>query len=803
MTAFVKFYEDGLIYRENRLVNWSCTLRSTISDLEVDHITIEGKKKLKVPGYEKMIEFGELVKFAYKVNDSEKGEDDEIIVATTRIETMIGDTAVAIHSKDPRYTHLHGKTVKHPFRNENIPIICDDELVDMNFGTGAVKVTPAHDPNDYLCGKRNGLKFINILNDDGTFNENTGKYNTMKRYDVRYIILKDLEELKLLRGRESHSMVLAKCSRSNDIIEPVLKPQWWVNCETLAKTALDAVENGDIQLIPENPHRSTWKHYLSNIQPWCISRQLWWGHRIPAYRITFNDASREPLPEEKSWVVAMSEEEAFKKVQEKFADLKREDFELKQDDDVLDTWFSSGLFPIGVFGWPDNTVDLQRFYPTSLLETGRDILFFWVMRMVMMCTHFTGKLPFKQVFLHSMVRDAHGEKMSKAKGNVIDPIDVIEGITLDELHEKLMHGNLSESEITQAKAGQVRDFPKGISECGTDAMRFALCSYTSQGTDINLDIAKVVSIRNFCNKIWNAIKFGLVNLGEGYVAPPSVQLTGNERKEELWILSRLSQLVKVAEEGWRTYDFFKITDAINNFWVDELCSFYLESTKVVLQGNNEELKATTRATLYNCYEVGLRLLHPLMPFVTEELWQRLPRRQSDKSSIMISPYPSTKDFNQYIDESLENETKLIEEIIHNIRSMRASYNIPQKTLTDTLIRVTDEHLKQSILSFFPTIKVLAFANSLEFTEEPTRKGSSVKIISPQCSVLLNLEGIVDIAAEIKKLQNLLQGVEKSKEKLVASISNPLYSSTPEAKQLEDRKKVQLFSPLFLTLLQYT
>ena len=446
----------------------------------------------------------------------------------------------------------------------------------MGFGTGAVKVTPSHDPNDYQCGKRNNLEFINILNDNGTLNDNCGKFSGKRRYDVRYELLKELEQLNLLRGRENNKMVLSKCSRSGDIIEPVLKPQWWVNCDELAKNALDAVNSKEITIIPDRPHEGTWRHYLSNIQPWCISRQLWWGHRVPAYRVSIGG---NVLPDDQGWVVGRSIEEAKQRAIEKFKDVNPDEITLSQDEDVLDTWFSSGIFPIGVFGWPDNTADLQAFYPTSLLETGYDILFFWVMRMVMMCHALTGILPFSKVYLHTLVRDAQGRKMSKSLGNVIDPIDVIEGITLEDLHNSLLNGNLSASEIETAKKNQKKDFPNGISECGTDAIRFALCDFTLAGRDINMNINQVVVYRNFCNKLWNATIFLLRNIGADYKPPSSFSLSPQSGIAERWIVSRLHQAARTVDEGWKSFEFSGCTRSIFNFILNEFCSVFLELTK--------------------------------------------------------------------------------------------------------------------------------------------------------------------------------------------------------------------------------
>jgi valyl-tRNA synthetase len=508
--AFVRLHEQGLIYRSSRLVNWSCSLKSAISDIEVDKVEVPGRTFLSIPGYQDKVEFGVLVKFAYKVEDT----NEELVVATTRVETMLGDTAVAVHPKDPRYAHLHGKFVKHPFADRRLPIVCDD-FVDMDFGTGAVKITPAHDPNDYECGQRLNLPFITIFSDDGYVIGNYGKFTGMKRFDARKAVLEALKELGLYKETVNNPMVVPICSRSKDVVEPLIKPQWYVKCDEMAADATEAVKSGELKIIPE-VHQKIWFHWMEGIRDWCVSRQLWWGHRIPAYMVRYKDPAKEPanLAEEDRWIVARSLEEAEQKAQEKLK-VDKSEISLHQDEDVLDTWFSSGLFPFSVFGWPDQTQELQLFYPTTLLETGHDILFFWVARMVFFGQKLLGKLPFKEVFLHPMVRDAHGRKMSKSLGNVIDPMDVITGIALEGLHQQLLDSNLDPKEIEKAKAGQRQDYPNGIPECGTDAMRFALCAYLSQARDINLDINRVQGYRFFCNKLWNATKFALMYLSTG------------------------------------------------------------------------------------------------------------------------------------------------------------------------------------------------------------------------------------------------------------------------------------------------
>mmetsp|Transcript_23836 Transcript_23836/g.36767 ORF Transcript_23836/g.36767 Transcript_23836/m.36767 type:complete len:705 (+) Transcript_23836:54-2168(+) len=436
--AFNRFHEDGLLYRQRRMGNWSCALKSAISDIEVDYIELEGRTFLNVPNHKGnpkdpkgRYEFGTLTEFAYPIIDG-KTEDEKIIVATTRLETMLGDTAVAVHPEDPRYKHLHGKFVLHPFTDRKIPIICDSELVDMEFGTGAVKITPAHDPNDYQCGMRHKLEFITVLTEDGAMAENCGQFAGMMRYDARIAVEEALKENGLYVDKKPNKMRLGLCSRSKDVLEPMITPQWYVNCSGMAKRSVDAVKNGDLKIIPEE-HEKTWFYWLENIQDWCVSRQLWWGHQIPAWFATtveeVGSISKNDMDNNDRWIVARNEEEALVKAAEKLQ-TDPSNIKIERDEDVLDTWFSSGLFPFSVMGWPDNTADLKAFYPTSLLETGLDILFFWVARMVMMGLQLTDTLPFHTVYLHAMVRDKDGRKMSKSLGNVIDPLEVINGCTL-------------------------------------------------------------------------------------------------------------------------------------------------------------------------------------------------------------------------------------------------------------------------------------------------------------------------------------------------------------------------------------
>ncbi|KAK4877421.1 hypothetical protein RN001_009927 [Aquatica leii] len=768
--AFVRLHEEGVIYRSNRLVNWSCSLKSAISDIEVDKIELSGRTMLTIPGYKEKVEFGVLVSFAYPVVDS----DEKIIVATTRIETMLGDTAVAVHPEDERYTHLHGKFVKHPFCNRQLPIVTDD-FVDRNFGTGAVKITPAHDPNDYEVGLRHNLPFLTILDDSGNIQGDCGRFTGMKRFQARKEVLKDLKEKGLYIETTNNPMVVPMCSRSKDVVEPMLKPQWYVNCNEMAKNAADAVRTGELKLIPEM-HTKTWFHWLEGIRDWCISRQLWWGHRVPAYFVTVNDAS---IPagqksDNEYWVSGRSQEEALAKATAKFK-VPSAKISLEQDDDVLDTWFSSGLFPFSIFGWPDDTDDLKAFYPGSLLETGHDILFFWVARMVFFGQKLLGKLPFKEVYLHPIVRDAHGRKMSKSLGNVIDPMDVINGISLEELHDQLLDSNLDPKEIDKAKLGQKQDYPDGIPECGTDALRFALCAMC-QGRDINLDILRVQGYRFFCNKIWNATKFSLSYLSADFQLPSDDKLIGSESLTDKWMLSRLSSAIADVNRGFENYEFSLITTSIYNLWLYDLCDVYLEHLKSVFASNDQHAIKAAQATLYRTLNCGLRLLSPFMPFITEELFQRLPRSSDEIKkipSICVSSYPEVKNYN-WRNEDIEAEMEFAQKIAKSIRSTRSDYNLPNKTKTEAYIKC-EESYKDLVTNYIPILQTLAYCSKIQVGGEAPL-GCTIITVSDKCEVHLLLKGLIDPSKELAKLQKKLTFLEGTESKLKQTINSSDYSS---------------------------
>ncbi|KAL5011505.1 hypothetical protein ScPMuIL_010056 [Solemya velum] len=783
--AFVRMHEMGLIYRSVRLVNWSCTLNSAISDIEVDKKELTGRTFLPVPGYTDKVEFGVLVSFAYKVENS----DEEIVVATTRIETMLGDTAVAVHPEDDRYKHLHGKSVKHPFFDRKLPILCD-QFVDMAFGTGAVKITPAHDPTDYEVGVRHSLPFLTIFDDKGFISAEC-KFSGMKRFDARKAVLDGLKEKKLYRGTQDNPMVVPFCSRSKDVIEPLLKPQWYVDVKDMSSNAVKAVRDGELKIIPDI-HVKTWYQWLENSRDWCISRQLWWGHRIPAYFVKVDDPSV-PAGQDidgEYWVCGRTEDEARQKAAEKFK-VPAEKISLKQDEDVLDTWFSSGLFPFSIFGWPDKTPDLEAFYPGTLLETGHDILFFWVARMVMMGQTMMGKLPFTEVYLHAMVRDAHGRKMSKSLGNVIDPLDVIHGITLENLHERLLDGNLEEKELDKAKAGQKIDYPSGIPECGTDALRMGLISYTAQGRDINLDVLRIQGYRFFCNKLWNATKFALRSLGEDFKPTPTTELSEQAKEMDRWILSRLSNAVDLCNVGFENYDFPVATTACYNFWLYELCDWYLEYMKPIINGDDEGAKTVTRNILYTCLDTGLRLLHPIMPFVTEELFQRLPRRtDKEPASVCVTPYPERQQY-CWRKSDLESDVEFVQTVVRTIRSMRADYNLTPKMKADVYVKCSDEDTANILKRYTDLIQTLSGSSAVHIlVNRSPPEGCAFQTVSAKCETHLLLKGLIDIGKEISRLDSKKDRLGSQLKKLTDTSSMVDYSNkVPEDVQKQNSEKM--------------
>ncbi|GAB1312199.1 Valine--tRNA ligase, mitochondrial [Madurella fahalii] len=764
LEAFCRLHKEGYIYRSNRLVNWCTQLNTAISGLEVETKEITGRTLLSVPGYDKKVEFGVLTFFKYPID----GTDQTIEVATTRPETMLGDSGIAVHPDDARYAHLVGKSARHPFTDRLLPIVAD-KYVDPEFGTGAVKLTPAHDFNDYNLGKAHNLEFINILNEDGTLNSNAGKFAGQKRFDARYHVVEELTKLGLFVKKEPNPMKIPLCEKSKDVVEPLIKPQWWVRMKELAEAALEVVENGEIKIMPESANKS-YKRWLSNINDWCISRQLWWGHRIPAYLVVF-DGEDSTETDASEWIVAKSEDEARAIAEAKFGSKK---FHLEQDPDCLDTWFSSGLWPMATLGWPNTeSPDFKNFFPTSLLETGWDILFFWVARMIMLSVKLTGTVPFKEVYCHSLIRDSEGRKMSKSLGNVIDPLDIISGIELESLHAKLRVGNLQEDEVARATKYQKAAFPNGIPECGADALRFALVSYTTGGGDINFDIKVMHGYRRFCNKVWQASKYVLGKLPESFV--PVAQLdVAKLSVPERWILHRMNSAVKDINGALEAREFSRSTRLLYQFFYDELCDVFIENSKSILSDGTPEEQHSVQQTLFRALDTSLRLMHPFMPFITEELWQRLPRQEGDTTpTITLAPYPEYDAGLDFHADALDYELGL--RCARGIRSLAAEYGI--RADGRAYVKAATANSQANASAQLPAIKALCGKGidevhliGPEVGKDALPRGCAVFVISSDIAVLLEVGSrITDVDAEIVKLRSKLQksrtAAEKSRELL--------------------------------------
>ena len=748
--TFVQLHDEGYIYRSNRLVNWCCRLNTALSNLEVDNKELEGRTLLDVPGYERKVEFGVITHFKYPLD----GSDKTIEVATTRPETMLGDTGIAVHPDDPRYKDFVGKTATHPLvPDRKLPIVADT-YVDMDFGTGAVKLTPSHDPNDFNLGKKYNLEFINILNDDGTMNQNTGSFAGQRRFDARYSVIQALEEKGLYVKKENNAMKVPICSRSGDVIEPLMKPQWWMKMEEMSAAALEAVKDGRIKIKPESAEKNYYS-WLSKPQDWCLSRQLWWGHQIPAYRVKFED---EDASAEETWVTGRNPEEAERRAAQKFSGRK---YTLVRDEDVLDTWFSSGLWPFSTLGWPDKTPDFEKLFPTSILETGWDILFFWVARMIIFSLKMTGQIPFKEVYCHSLIRDSEGRKMSKSLGNVIDPVDILEGIPLEGLHKKLLEGNLDPKEVKNAEKYQKTAFPQGIPECGADALRFSLNQYTTGGGDINFDIRTMAGYRRFCNKIYQATKYVLGKLPEQYTPPASGKPTGKESLAEKWILHKLTTTARDVHTALENREFSHSTQIVYKYFLEHLCDVYIENSKSIIQDGTPEEQKSAVDTLYTAIDGGLTLFHPFMPFITEEMWQRLPRRPGDDTpSIMMAAYP------QYAaalaSTEAEQDYDLVLSCAQGIRSLFATTGIKEAGTAYVQAYDNSAHATASAQeSAIRTLSGRALSNLIIMKpNEEKPSGCLVFPVGTKAAVWVHVEGRINVTEEISKAEKRLNEVKK-------------------------------------------
>uniref|UniRef100_A0A8V5GZV4 Valine--tRNA ligase, mitochondrial n=1 Tax=Melopsittacus undulatus TaxID=13146 RepID=A0A8V5GZV4_MELUD len=748
--AFVRLHEAGLIHRDRRLVTWSCALCSALADVEVEPRSLTGPTALRVPGCPHPITFGLLVTFAYPVDG---GDGLELPVATTRPETMLGDVAVAVHPEDPRYTHLHGRRVRHPFTGQLLPIVTDPS-VEPTRGTGAVKVTPGHSPHDLVLARAHGLPLLSVIGDDGTMCPPGGGWlQGVHRFEARDKVVAALAELGLHRGTQDHAMTLPMCSRSGDVVEYLLKSQWFLRCQEMAARAREAVTSGHLQLIPKF-HEKNWKTWMDNVGDWCLSRQLWWGHRVPAYRVQ----GPPPAPPGGHWVVARSEPEA-RAAASRLLHCPPEELQLQQDPDVLDTWFSSALFPFAALGWPQETPDLQRFYPTTVLATGSDLLFFWVARMVLLGQQLTGCLPFTQVLLHSLVRDSYGRKMSKSLGNVIDPRDVIAGASLQELQQRLHTKVLDPHELRVATEGQRLQFPQGIPECGADALRMFLCSHNVHGDSIRVAAGTALTHRHFCNKVWHGVRFVLRAL-EPHCDPQRPEECCPRVAMGRWVLGRLLQAVGACTRHMEALEPHGALGAIQHFWTRSFCDVFLEAAKGLLQ--DPVTAPDTRQTLLCCVDVGLRLLAPFAPFLSEELWQRLPRAPPVPPSIALAPFPDASSLAHWHCPTVEREVGAMLEVVRAVRALRDTLRLGAAR-PPVAVQCPAE-TRDWLEPLGPTLRTLAQAGPLKLL--PLGAGPEPGLgwvkapAGPDTHVLLCLQGLVEPVAARAQLRSRSLGLQR-------------------------------------------
>ncbi len=745
--VFIKLYDEGLIYRGNRLVNWDIKLQTAISDLEVKNI----EKK------------GFLYHIKYKIKNSNK----DITVATTRPETLFGDSAICVNPNDNRYKDFIGKEAIVPILNNPIPIIADEEI-DIEFGTGCVKITPAHDFNDYRLGKKHDLEFINILHKDGRFNDNVGPIFVNKNiHESRPIVIEELKKMESLHKVEEYKTTLPIGERSGEIVEPLLTDQWFMKMDGLAKPAIEAVKKSNIKFVPKNWEK-IYFNWLNNIEDWCISRQIWWGHRIPAWYDNNGTA-----------YVGGSENE----VRQKYS--LTEKITLSQDHDVLDTWFSSSLWPFTTMGWPEKTDELRKYYPTSVLVTGFDIIFFWVARMVMMGIKFLDKVPFKTIYIHGLVRDSEGKKMSKSIGNVIDPIDIIDGINLEKLIDKRIN-SLVQPKLKNKIIKKTKDeFPNGISPYGADALRFCFCALASTGRDINFDLKRIEGYRNFCNKLWNASRFV-------YISSKDYDFNNKINFEKLttyekYIIIRLDELVTEYKRHCTSYRFDLMANSLYSFIWNEYCDWYLEIAKIEIEQGNEY----TKNVLIYILQIILKLCHPIIPYITEEIWKEMIKFDYTADKILMNAkFPSQQKV--FKDESITSEVELLKKLVNVIRKTRSDLNVHPRTLIDIYCIFSDNMFEVFLKNNEKIISSLVKSNGININNTDYDINECITLSIDELKLYVPIKKIINIDKEKLRLEKDLNNLTNNLNKIELKLNNKSFIEKAPAEIIQSNFNKQKY-----------